>query len=123
MAVAQPALVGTILLDDLPNVLRDQVRFESKSRHVGKSVGEDFHLLERRKLIDHSQRRLVRLSCLTPDVLRDWLGLAHKFGGNHEARTGAENRVACGGTVVYRGSYSADDVFLAGTCSASGVQW
>ena len=44
---------------------------------------------------------------------------AHPSEPLHESRTGAENRVGCGGTVVYSGNYSADDVFLARTCGAN----
>ena len=35
---------------------------------------------------------LVRLSCVTPDVLRDLLGMAHKFVTAHEARRSPARR-------------------------------
>jgi hypothetical protein len=41
---------------------------------------------------DHYNAVLVRLSRITPDVLRDLLGMAHKFVTAHEARRSSSRR-------------------------------
>ena len=37
---------GTVLVDDLANVLGDEVSLQSKTCHIRECVGKDFHTLE-----------------------------------------------------------------------------
>ncbi len=46
VAVGNDAFVITVGIDDLPDILRDQVRFQAIPSHVRKCIGEDLHPIQ-----------------------------------------------------------------------------
>ena len=52
LAIADDALVASVFVHDLANILGDEIRLETKPGHVGKRVRENFHALERGEFVD-----------------------------------------------------------------------
>src|SRR4029077_20526707 len=56
LAVADDALVASVFVHDLANILRDEVGLEAKASHVGERVRKNLHAFERGEFIDQEQQ-------------------------------------------------------------------
>src|SRR6266404_8022715 len=59
LTIAHNALVRTVLIHDLADILSYEIGFQSKTGHIRKSVGEDLHTLEGWEFVDEEEQAVL----------------------------------------------------------------
>src|SRR5207247_630308 len=59
MAVRDDRFIWTVLIDNLPDILSDEVGIEAISGHVAECVGKQFHAMQGRKLVDKEKEPVL----------------------------------------------------------------